>query len=80
MRDAPWMAERRAIAAAAPRPARPSPPANKGLSKRASRPKIECGGPGLDIIVGMVVHFFEEDKNVTMTQPRTFEASSGATR
>ena len=50
MRDAPWMAERRAIAAAAPKPARPSPPANKGLSKRASRPKIECVGPWLDIV------------------------------
>ena len=62
MRDAPWMAERRAIAAAAPKPARPSPPANKGLSKRASRPRIECGVGGLDIIVGMVVHFLKRTK------------------
>ena len=57
MWDAPWMAERRAIAAAAPKPARPSPPANRGLSKRASRPKSEDGAAGLDITVGMVVHF-----------------------
>lgn len=70
------MAERRAIAAAAPRPARPSPPANKGLSKRASRPKIEDGVGGLDIAAGVVLHFFEVEKNITMTQPRIFEARS----
>lgn len=39
--DAPRITVRRATAAAAPRPARPMPPAKRGLLKRASRGRIE---------------------------------------
>lgn len=40
-RDAPRITVRRATAAAAPRPARPIPPAKRGLLKRASRGRID---------------------------------------
>src|SRR5688572_14636346 len=49
-RPAPWMSARRPNAAAAPRPARPMPPAKTGLVKRASRPRMDgadgAGGVG----------------------------------
>jgi hypothetical protein len=50
IREAPWMAERRARAAAAPRPARPRPPAKRGLLNRSLSGRKEEGGGGFDIV------------------------------
>jgi len=55
MRPALAMTERRARAAAAPRPARPMPPAKRGLSNSPSREYKDVdggvGGAGLDIVL-----------------------------
>lgn len=47
-RPAAWMVHRRPRVAAAPKPARPMPPAKTGLSKRASKEKGDVGGGGVD--------------------------------
>ncbi len=57
MSEAPWMAVRRARAAAAPRPARPRPPAKRGLLKSASRGRKDVDSGGLDIVLEW--NFFE---------------------
>lgn len=61
MRRAPAIADRRARAAAAPRPARPMPPAKRGLSNSPSREYNDVGGGegggGLDIV--LACSFFE---------------------
>ena len=53
MRPAAWMVHRRPRVAAAPRPARPMPPANTGLSKRASKENGDVVGGGVDVEAGV---------------------------
>jgi hypothetical protein len=50
MRDAPLITHLRPRAAAAPSPARPRPPANRGFSNNESRETKERGGGGFDIV------------------------------
>jgi len=47
--EAPAPTNLRVRAAAAPRPARPAPPAKTGLSKRTSKGSHEVGGVGVDV-------------------------------
>ncbi len=76
MSDAPLMAARRERAAAAPRPARPRPPAKRGLLKSASRGRKEVGVGvgGMDIVwswgSGIMQKYFCNDANGAGAQPR----------